>query len=138
VGLVCNSTGWGGCGAAAYYLPPHVTDIAVAGSPGMRASHASGLGTSARIWATRSANDWISGVPHLAVGPLGHGQDPAHPAFGALPVDSDGVNGHDGYFVPGTGSLRAFARIGVGDVALADRAGAGPQCLPRGGIPVPS
>lgn len=138
VALFCHSYGSVVCGVAADRLPGRVTDIAVAGSPGMRASHASRLGTTARIWATRSANDWIGDVPHLAVGPIGHGQDPAHPAFGALRVDSSGVRGHDGYFVPGTGSLRDFARIGVGDLALGGAAGERPRCVPADGPVVPS
>ncbi len=132
VALFCHSYGSVVCGVAASSLPDRVTDIAVAGSPGMRGSHASRLGTDARIWAARAADDWIGDVPHLAVGPLGHGEDPAAPAFGALPVSSDDVTGHGGYFVPGTDSLEGFARIGAGLVARAGWDGDGPYCVPGG------
>ena len=50
VSLMCHSYGSVVCGIAARDLPPKVTDIAVAGSPGMRAAHVSDLGTSARVW----------------------------------------------------------------------------------------
>nr|WP_209310920.1 alpha/beta hydrolase [Streptomyces spiramenti] len=132
VALFCHSYGSVVCGLAASDLPKRVTDIAVAGSPGMRAAHAGELGTRARIWAARSPADWIRDVPHLAVGPLGHGPDPADPAFGALPVAGEDVPGHGGYFLPGTDSLTAFGRIGAGLVDRAARGGEGPYCVPRG------
>ncbi|MFX4295078.1 alpha/beta hydrolase [Streptomyces bohaiensis] len=132
VALFCHSYGSVVCGLAAGGLPDRVTDIAVAGSPGMRAGHAQELGTRARIWAARSPADWIGDLPHLAVGPLGHGPDPADPAFGALPVSGDDVPGHGGYFLPGTESLTGFGRIGAGLVDRAARSGEGPFCVPRG------
>lgn len=131
VALFCHSYGSVVCGMAADRLPDRVTDIAVAGSPGMRTSHASRLDTSARIWAARAANDWVSDLPHLAFGPIGHGQDPADPSFGALPVDVGRVDGHDGYFVPDTGTLRTFARIGLGR-AVELSGHDGPVCVPPG------
>nr|WP_229890733.1 alpha/beta hydrolase [Streptomyces mashuensis] len=117
VSLFCHSYGSVVCGVAARELSPRVTDVAVAGSPGMRADHASELGTGARIWAMRDPDDWIQGVPHLEVGGLGHGADPVSKDFGARVLSADGAQGHAGYFAPGTTSLDNFAEIGVGTVA---------------------
>lgn len=114
VALYCHSYGSVLCGVAARELPDRVSDIAVAGSPGMRAEKASQLHTSARVWATRDADDWIQDVPYLEVGGLGHGADPVSEAFGARVLSADGAKGHTGYFEPGTESLRNFAEIGVG------------------------
>ncbi|MEU6483952.1 alpha/beta hydrolase [Streptomyces sp. NPDC046887] len=114
VALFCHSYGSVVCGVAARRLPDRVTDIAVAGSPGMRADNVAGLGTRARVWAARDADDWIADVPYLEVGGLGHGADPVEPEFGARLVSSTDAAGHAGYFVPGTDSLRNFAGIGVG------------------------
>ncbi|MEW2580298.1 alpha/beta hydrolase [Streptomyces syringium] len=114
--LFCHSYGSVVCGVAARELPSRVTDVAVAGSPGMRAERVSELGTSARIWAMRDADDWIQDVPHLAVGGLGHGADPVSAAFGARLLSARDAKGHAGYFEPGTISLANFAGIGVGAV----------------------
>ncbi|GHH84301.1 hypothetical protein GCM10018793_48320 [Streptomyces sulfonofaciens] len=114
VALYCHSYGSVLCGVAARRLPERVTDIAVSGSPGMRASHASQLGTDARIWAMRDSDDWIRDVPNLEVGGLGHGADPVSSGFGARVLSADGARGHAGYFAPGTDSLANFAEIGVG------------------------
>ncbi|GAA3797585.1 alpha/beta hydrolase [Streptomyces phyllanthi] len=114
VALYCHSYGSVLCGVAARDLPARVSDIAVAGSPGMRAETAAQLHTSARVWATRDADDWIQDVPYLEVGGLGHGADPVSDAFGARVLASHGAKGHGGYFQPGTESLRNFAEIGVG------------------------
>ncbi|MFJ5773155.1 alpha/beta hydrolase [Streptomyces sp. NPDC093094] len=114
VSLFCHSYGSVVCGVAARSLPSRVADIAVAGSPGMRAENASGLGTSARVWAMRDADDWIEDVPHLELGAFGHGADPVSADFGARVVSARDAEGHAGYFVPGTDSLRNFAEIGTG------------------------
>jgi Alpha/beta hydrolase len=114
VALMCHSYGSVVCGVAARDLPPKVSDIAVAGSPGMRADRASDLGTRARVWAMRDPTDWIQDVPHLEFGGLGHGADPVSTAFGARVLSADGAEGHAGYFTPGTGSLTNFADVGVG------------------------
>lgn len=114
VSLFCHSYGSVVCGLAARDLPRRVSDIAVAGSPGMRADKASQLGTSARVWAMRDPDDWIQDVPYLEVGGLGHGADPVSAAFGARVLSAADARGHSGYFVPGTESLRNFAEIGVG------------------------
>jgi hypothetical protein len=120
VSLFCHSYGSVVCGVAAHGLSPKVTDIAVAGSPGMRAESVAGLGTRARVWATRDADDWIQDVPHLEIGELGHGADPVSSDFGARVLAADGAVGHAGYFEPGTGSLENFAEIGVGDLRSLD------------------
>lgn len=114
VSLFCHSYGSVVCGLAAQQLPPRVSDIAVAGSPGMRAASADALQTRARVWAMRDSDDWIEDVPNMAVGGLGHGADPVDPAFGARIVSASGAVGHSGYFEPGTESLSNFAAIGVG------------------------
>ncbi|MGW5850609.1 alpha/beta hydrolase [Streptomyces sp. NPDC055254] len=114
VALFCHSYGSVVCGVAARDLPARVTDVVVAGSPGMRAQNVAGLHTSARVWAMRDEGDWIADVPHLEVGGLGHGADPVSPEFGARLLSSAGAGSHTGYFAPGTGSVENFAKIGTG------------------------
>lgn len=114
VSLFCHSYGSVLCGVAADELPSRVTDIAVAGSPGMRADNADALNTDARVWAMRDQDDWIQDVPHMAVGGLGHGADPVDPDFGSRIMSAGDAVGHSGYFEPGTESLSNFAAIGVG------------------------
>ncbi|MFB7515293.1 alpha/beta hydrolase [Streptomyces sp. NPDC056144] len=114
VALFCHSYGSVLCGLAAPRLPARVTDLAVAGSPGMRVERAEELATHARVWAMRDADDWIADVPHLEVGGVGHGADPVEPEFGARLLSAAGAVGHGGYFEPGTDSLGNFAAIGVG------------------------
>jgi hypothetical protein len=114
VALLCHSYGSVVCGVAASALPARVTDIAVAGSPGMRVETASQLRTPARVWAMRDADDWVQDVPYLEVGGLGHGADPVSAEFGARIVSASDAKGHSGYFEPGTESLYNLAEIGVG------------------------
>jgi pimeloyl-ACP methyl ester carboxylesterase len=114
VSLFCHSYGSVVCGVAAHRLPGRVSDIAVAGSPGMRVERAAQLRTGARVWAMRDADDWIQDVPYLEVGGLGHGADPVSAGFGARVLSAAGAKGHAGYFEPGTASLFNFAEIGVG------------------------
>ncbi|MEU4212700.1 alpha/beta hydrolase [Streptomyces sp. NPDC026206] len=128
VSLFCHSYGSVVCGVAARDLSPRVTDVAVAGSPGMRAEHASDLRSSARIWAMRDADDWIQGVPHMEVGGLGHGADPVSEGFGARVLSASDASGHAGYFAPGTTSLANFAGIGVGAPASVRCARDGSDC----------
>ncbi|MGW2020131.1 alpha/beta hydrolase [Streptomyces sp. NPDC001927] len=114
VSLFCHSYGSVLCGVSAPNLPARVTDVVVAGSPGMRVERAAELSTRARVWAMRDADDWIADVPHLAVGGVGHGADPVEPEFGARLLSAADAVGHTGYFEPGTKSLDNFAAIGVG------------------------
>ncbi|MER7664826.1 MULTISPECIES: alpha/beta hydrolase [unclassified Streptomyces] len=132
VALFCHSYGSVVCGVAARQLPERVTDIAVAGSPGMRAENAAALHTRARVWAMRDSDDWIQDVPHLAVGGLGHGEDPVAPAFGARVMSAADAVGHTGYFEPGTESITNFAEIGVGSFDGVTCASADDTC--RSGI----
>ncbi|MFT2014933.1 alpha/beta hydrolase [Streptomyces sp. 796.1] len=127
VALFCHSYGSVVCGVAADRVPRQVTDVAVAGSPGMRAEHARDLGTSARIWAMRDSGDWIADVPHLDFAGLGHGADPVSADFGARVLSADGAVGHAGYFEPGTTSLANFAEVGVGAVSSVS-CGGGDAC----------
>jgi hypothetical protein len=133
VSLFCHSYGSVVCGVAARDLSPKVTDIAVAGSPGMRVDNADGLGTKARVWATRDADDWIQDVPYMEIGELGHGADPVSPDFGARVLSAVRAVGHTGYFEPGTDSLESFAEIGVGALGSVDCA-ARPSTDCRAGI----
>ncbi|MGY0023791.1 alpha/beta hydrolase [Streptomyces sp. YJ-C3] len=128
VALYCHSYGSVVCGVAAHDLPSRVSDIAVAGSPGMRAENASGLHTHARVWATRDKDDWIQDVPYMEVGGLGHGADPVSSGFGARVVSSADAKGHTGYFAPGTESLSNFAEIGTGSYRSVRCADANQHC----------
>ena len=114
VALLCHSYGSVVCGLAASHLP--VTDMAVVGSPGMDASSARALHTTARVWAGRAASDWIRYVPHVHLFGLGFGQDPMAPGFGAR-IFACGRGGHSSYFQPGSISLRNLADIALGDPA---------------------
>ena len=114
VAMFCHSYGSVVCGVAAHGMPRRVADIAVAGSPGMRAANASRLDTKARVWAMRDATDWIQDVPYLEFGGLGHGADPVSADFGSRVLAARNAQGHAGYFQPGTDSLRNLAEIGVG------------------------
>lgn len=114
VSLFCHSYGSVVCGVAAHTLPDRVADIAVAGSPGMRVENAAQLDTDARVWAMRDSDDWVQDVPYLELGGLGHGEDPVASGFGARVLSAREAEGHGGYFVPGTDSLRNFADIGTG------------------------
>ncbi|MFD7321098.1 alpha/beta hydrolase [Streptomyces sp. NPDC059875] len=112
--VFCHSYGSVVCGLAAHDLK--AKDLVVFGSPGMRATNVAELRTSARVWAAKDPSDWIDKVPNVSFAGLGHGADPADPAFGARPVPATDARGHDGYFAPGTQSLRTFAAIAEGDV----------------------
>src|SRR5580704_7801464 len=118
VALLCHSYGSVVCGLAAPHLP--VTDIAVVGSPGMDASSAGALQTTARVWAGRAGGDWIGYVPHVHLLGLGFGQDPVAPGFGAR-IFACGRGGHSSYFQPGGTSLRNLAEIALGDPAAVTR-----------------
>ncbi|MFG3345176.1 alpha/beta hydrolase [Streptomyces sp. NPDC048018] len=112
--LFCHSYGSVVCGLAAHALK--AKDLVAIASPGMRADDVAALNTSARVWAAKDPTDWIDRVPYVAFAGLGHGADPAAPEFGARRVPAADAQGHDGYFAPGTESLRAFAAIADGDV----------------------
>jgi hypothetical protein len=98
-------------GLAAPGLGPAVTDLVAIGSPGMGVDRAADLGTSARVWAGTAATDWTWRVPGVRLLGVGHGTLPADPAFGALSLPVAGVGDHDGYFRPGSVSLRSMAAV---------------------------
>ncbi|MFJ3723267.1 alpha/beta hydrolase [Streptomyces sp. NPDC090045] len=111
--LFCHSYGSVVCGLAARHTD--ASDLVVFGSPGMRADTAAGLRTGARVWAARGPSDWIADVPNVEFAGIGHGADPTSAAFGARRVPAADVQGHTGYFTPGTQSLAAFAAIAKGE-----------------------
>lgn len=131
VSLFCHSYGSVLCGVAARGLPARVSDIAVAGSPGMRVDNAAQLHTRANVWAMRDHDDWIEDVPNLEVAGLGHGADPVDPGFGARIASAGDAIGHSGYFEPGTESLGNFAAIGVGTYGSVTCAQADSACHER-------
>ena len=98
-------------GRAASRLGPQVTDIVAIGSPGMGVPDRAALHTPARVWAGSAPDDWTRRIPGIRVLGVGHGRLPADPSFGAIPLPCADVQGHDGYFVPGTSSLAAMAAI---------------------------
>ncbi|MFD7786783.1 alpha/beta hydrolase [Streptomyces nojiriensis] len=110
--LFCHSYGSVVCGLAARHTD--AADLVAFGSPGMRADTAAALGTGARVWAARGPSDWIADVPNVELAGIGHGADPTSAAFGARRVPAADVQGHTGYFMPGTQSLAAFAAIAKG------------------------
>jgi pimeloyl-ACP methyl ester carboxylesterase len=143
VAVVGHSYGSTVAGLAAPHLSGQVTDLVAIGSPGMGVGDRFGLHTSARVWACAAPDDWIRRVPGIRFLGLGHGTLPSDPEFGALPLPCDEVEGHDGYFVPGTSALPAIAEIATGvptsqsalDVPAA-RLVAGPRTSPPAlGIP---
>lgn len=88
--------------------------VFVAG-PGARAADAEALGTPAGVSAARGADDWIGWVPGVSLGDLGHGPDPTAASFGARVLPTGDVQGHDGYFRPGSTALAALADVVTGE-----------------------
>ncbi|MDI6103167.1 alpha/beta hydrolase [Actinoplanes sp. NEAU-A12] len=110
--VVGHSYGSTVVGVAAHGLNDQVTDIVALGSPGMGADSAADLRTSARVWAGTAPGDWTRRLPGVRLFGAGHGRLPIDPAFGAMPLPCGNVDGHDGYFEPGSAALRAMASIG--------------------------
>jgi hypothetical protein len=86
-------------------------DLVLLGSPGARVDTVTGLGTTARVWAARTAGDWTARLPSLQVGDVGHGTDPTSPGFGAHRLPVGGTSGHDGYFRPGSAALTGLVDV---------------------------
>jgi len=112
VTLVGHSYGAIVVGLAAPRLP-RVHDVIALGAPGMGASHASDLG-GARVWSALAPNDWMRRIPQLRLFDLGHGRRPSDPSFGANPLPTGGVEGHDYYLTPGSATLDAVATVVLG------------------------
>ncbi|MFD0660291.1 alpha/beta hydrolase [Thermocatellispora tengchongensis] len=121
VTLLCHSYGSVVCAKALPGLAG-VRDVAVFGSPGLRAASAAELGTRARVWAGRGGTDWIGNVPHVSIGPLGFGRDPMDRGFGAR-IFAAGGGGHSDYLRPGGESLRNLALIALGRASEVRRGG---------------
>ena len=118
VALICHSYGSVVCGLAAPHLP--VTDIAVAGSPGMDASS---VGRCTPPPACGRAGGPATGsvdVPHVHFLGLGFGQDPMCCGL-RRQIFATGSGGHSGYFKPGGTSLRNLAYIALGDATAVTR-----------------
>lgn len=120
--LVGHSYGSTVLGLAANALPAQVGDLVAIGSPGMGHDHVRDLGTRARVWAAQAPTDWIRRVPGVRVLGLGHGRHPADAGFGARPLPTGGVRGHDGYLETGSATLTALAEVvlGAADVSAED------------------
>ena len=118
VTVVCHSYGAVVCGHAAPRLRARA--LIVLGAPGMDVNTASQLHTRARVWAGTAPDDPIELVPHAHIGDLGHSADPTSPAFGATALPTGNAHGHNGYFTPGTLSLRNIAHIALGRASLVD------------------
>ncbi|NJC81815.1 hypothetical protein HC030_04435 [Planosporangium mesophilum] len=114
VTVVGHSYGSVVAGLAAPSLGRRVGDIVALGSPGMGVERAAELRTRARVWAGSTRSDWTRDVPGIRLFGAGHGTLPFEAAFGARPLPVGNVVEHDGYFVPGSDSLRAVARIALG------------------------
>ncbi|MFC7327681.1 alpha/beta hydrolase [Marinactinospora rubrisoli] len=112
VTLVCHSYG-SVVGGLAVRQPGVADDVVALASPGMGVDTADRL--HARVWATRAADDWIRFVPHIRLGPVGHGADPVAPGFGARVFAATGAHGHEQYYRPGGATLTNTARIVLGD-----------------------
>ncbi|WP_432991363.1 alpha/beta fold hydrolase [Dactylosporangium sp. CA-233914] len=115
--VVGHSYGSTVAGLAARRLDPRVSDVVALGSPGLGVERAADLHTAAHVWAGTAANDWTRRIPGVRIVGAGHGAHPYDPAFGATALPVGGVEGHDGYFVPGAESLRALADIALGAAA---------------------
>jgi len=118
VTVVCHSYGAVVCGHAAPRLRARA--LIALGAPGMDVNSASQLHTRARVWAGTAPDDPIELVPHAHIGDLGHSADPTSPAFGATALPTGNAHGHNGYFTPGTLSLRNIAHIALGRASLVD------------------
>jgi hypothetical protein len=112
VTLIGHSYGAIVVGLAAPRLPA-VGDVVALGAPGMGAHRAAELG-GARVWSALAPHDWIRRVPQVRLLDLGHGRRPSSPGFGARPLPTAGVAGHDYYLVPGSATLSAVADVVLG------------------------
>jgi pimeloyl-ACP methyl ester carboxylesterase len=109
VTLVGHSYGALVVGLAAPRLP-QVHQVVVMGAPGMGVNRASDLG-GARVYSALAPQDWMRRVPQVRLLGFGHGVRPSSPGFGATPLPTTGVAGHDYYLVPGSATLAAVAAV---------------------------
>jgi pimeloyl-ACP methyl ester carboxylesterase len=109
VTLIGHSYGALVVGLAAPDLP-EVSDVVTLGAPAVGAEHAADLG-GARVWSALAPRDWIRRLPQVRLLGLGLGRRPSSAGFGATALPTDGVAGHDYYFVEGSATLRAVTDI---------------------------
>lgn len=109
VTLVGHSYGAVVVGMAVRRLP-QVQDVVVMGAPGMGVDRASELG-GARVYSALAPQDWMGRVPQVQLLGFGHGRRPSSPGFGATPLPTAGVAGHDDYLMPGSATLTAVADL---------------------------
>jgi hypothetical protein len=121
VTLIGHSYGSVVAGLAAPSVGRRVQDIVAMGSPGMGVERVAELHTAARVWAGSTRSDWTRDVPGIRMFGAGHGTLPSDASFGARRLPVDNVVEHDGYFVPGSDSLRAVAQIVLGNPSAALR-----------------
>jgi hypothetical protein len=76
----------------------------------MGVSHAADLG-GARVFSALAPQDWMGRVPQVRLLGFGHGLRPSSPGFGATPLPTGGVAGHDYYLMPGSATLAAVADL---------------------------
>ncbi|MFK0022520.1 alpha/beta hydrolase [Streptomyces sp. NPDC090798] len=111
--VIAHSYGTTLVGAAAQTGQLNADDVVLAGSPGVKVSHATDLDVPAgHVW-----NEEADGDPVPDIGRFGHGGDgwvvPSDPSFGANQMTTD-TEGHSGYWDAGSDSLRNQARVVVG------------------------
>ncbi|MEU6183657.1 alpha/beta hydrolase [Streptomyces coeruleorubidus] len=112
--VIAHSYGSTLVGAAAETGHLNADDVILAGSPGVKVSHATDLDVpEGHVW-----NEEADGDPVPDVGRYGHGGDgfivPSDPSFGANQMTTD-TEGHSGYWDVGSDSLRNQARVAVGN-----------------------
>jgi pimeloyl-ACP methyl ester carboxylesterase len=112
VTLIGHSYGALVVGLAAPRLP-QVHDVVTMGAPGTGVDRAAQLG-GAHVFAALAPADWMRRVPQVRLLGFGHGRRPSSPGFGATPLPTAGVAGHDYYLVPGSATLAAVAGVVLG------------------------
>jgi hypothetical protein len=101
-----------------------VNALAVLGSPGSLATSTRALNvTRGHVFVGAALLDPIAGIGYFGTDPgsTGYGSRPLGATGGIDPIDGHlmlPAVGHNGYFVPGTESLRNLALIAIGDCAL--------------------
>ncbi|SES08181.1 Alpha/beta hydrolase [Streptomyces sp. yr375] len=111
--VIAHSYGTTLVGAAAQTGHLNADDVVLAGSPGVKVSHAEEMDVpKGHVW-----NEEADGDPAPDIGRFGHGGDgwviPSDPSFGANQMTTD-TEGHSGYWDVGSDSLRNQARVTVG------------------------
>jgi hypothetical protein len=114
---VCHSYGSLVCAAALVEVDPDA--LVLVGSPGVGVAKASQLSTEAPVWAGQTGKDLIGLVQLTGIFGGAFGVLPASEDFGAQSLPCDSLDGHSGYFRPGSSQVRAMGRIVMGSPAAA-------------------